>query len=264
MKKLIVIDLDGTLLSPFLSVSSFTKKVVKRLTYEGHVVVLASGRPYRAMKKLYEDLSLSSPLICYNGGYVFIPNLSSFPKLERKFPSSSLKRIALANKNILLSFMSESEDNIYLSKKDDYLDHYFPWKKEKHQIGEMDEIIQEDCYTAIFNCLDKDVTALQKSIEKEGFLLRHWNGNDYSEAALPNINKGSALKYILSTLHIDPKDCYAFGDSDNDFEMLSMVAHPFGMKNSQSLLLNKNFPQTEKGNDQDGVAYELNKIFHLF
>lgn len=43
MKKLIAIDLDGTLLSPFLSVSSFTKKVIKRLTYEGHVVVLASG-----------------------------------------------------------------------------------------------------------------------------------------------------------------------------------------------------------------------------
>lgn len=107
MKKLIAIDLDGTLLSPFLSVSSFTKKIIKRLTYEGHVVVLASGRPYRAMKKLYEDLSLSSPLICYNGGYVFIPNLSSFPKLERKFPSSSLKRIALANKNILHSFMAK-------------------------------------------------------------------------------------------------------------------------------------------------------------
>ena len=136
MKKLIAIDLDCTLLSPFLSVSSFTKKVVKRLTYEGHVVVLASGRPYRAMKKLYEDLfSLSSPLICYNGGYVFIPNISSFPKLERKFPSSSLKRIALANKNILLSFMTESEDNIYLSKKDDYLDHYFPWKKKNIKSG---------------------------------------------------------------------------------------------------------------------------------
>ena len=36
------------------------------------------------------------------------------------------------------------------------------------------------------------------------------------------------------------------------------------MKNSKSLLLNENFPQTEKGNDQDGVAYELSKIFHLF
>lgn len=72
MKKLIAIDLDGTLLSPFLSVSSFTKKVIKRLTYEGHVVVLASGRPYRAMKKLYEDFLF--PLLLF----VITEAMSSF------------------------------------------------------------------------------------------------------------------------------------------------------------------------------------------
>lgn len=264
MKKLIVVDLDGTLLSPSLHISSYTEKVIKRLTYEGHVVVLASGRPYRAMKRFYEELGLSSPIICYNGAYVFHPKDPCFPKLERRFSSEALRRIAKANKESLLSFMAEGEKEIYLSKEDIYLDNYFPWKKEKYQIGEMDKIIEEDCYTAIFNCLDKDVPFLSDCLKKEGFILRHWNGNDYSEAALPDVNKGSALKHILSTLSIDPKDCYAFGDSDNDYEMLSIVSHPYGMKNNKSTLLKGTFPQTEKGNDQDGVAYELNKIFRLF
>lgn len=264
MRKLIALDLDGTVLSPSLNISTFTKEVIKRLTYEGHVVVLSSGRPYRAIKKFYEELALSSPVICYNGAYVFHPKDSSFPKLERRFPSLSLRKIASTNKRALLSFMAEGRENIYLSKEDDYLDHYFPWKNEKHLIGEMDQIIEEDCYTAIFNCLDRDVLSLSKSLEKEGFLLRHWNGNDYSEATLPNVNKGIALKHILSSLHIDSKDAYAFGDSDNDFEMLSIVSHPFGMKESKSTLLKESFPLTEKGNDQDGVAYELKKLFELF
>ncbi len=263
-RKLIAIDLDGSLLDSSLSVSSFSISIIKNLKELGHVVVLASGRPYRSMKEIYFSLGLDSPLIAYNGGLIFNPKDSAFPILERKFSSSSLRKIYQDNKDILLSMMVEDGKMIYLKNEDKYLDNFFPYLSEKHLIGDLEELIKEDCYTALFNCLDKDVEKLENSVINEGFIFRHWNGNTYSEAGLKAVNKGSALEYILKELNISPKDCIAFGDSDNDFEMLTVANEGYVLSNSKSLLLKDKFKRTEKGNDDSGVAYTLRDIFSLF
>lgn len=263
-RKLIAIDLDGTLLNSSLDVSSFTISIIKKLKEQGHVVVLASGRPYRSMKDLYDKLGLGSPLICYNGALVFNPKDSTFSKLERRFPSSSLRKIYKENSDILLSSMAEDGERIYLEKEEPYLNNYFPYINEEYLIGKMNEIIKEDCFTSLFACNDGNVSKLKESLEKEGFIFRHWNGNNYSEAVLPNVNKGVALTYIMKQLSFKKEDCLAFGDSDNDFEMLSVVKDGYVLKNSISSLLKDTFKMTRKGNDQDGVAYELANIFGLF
>ena len=46
-KKLIVLDLDGTLLRPDGTISEFTQKTIKDVQNKGHQVVIATGRPYR-------------------------------------------------------------------------------------------------------------------------------------------------------------------------------------------------------------------------
>ncbi len=263
-RKLIAIDLDGTLLDSSLSVSPFSVSIIKKLKEQGHVIVLASGRPYRSIKDIYYSLELDSPLIAYNGALVFNPKDSSFPKLERKFSSSSLRKIYGDNKDILLSGMAEDEKTIYLQNEDLYLNNYFPYLGENHLIGELEEIILTDCYTALFNCLDIDVDRLKKSVNEEGLLFRHWNGNTYSEAALKDVNKGTALEYILKELNISPEECIAFGDSDNDYEMLSIAGNAYVLSNSKSAILKDSFKITEKGNDEDGVALTLRKIFSLF
>lgn len=259
-KKLIAIDLDGTLLDSSLGMSSFTVSTLKKIKEAGHIVVLASGRPYRSIKDIYEALDLSFPLIAYNGAYVFNPKDPLFPKLERRFPKESLKKIYRDNRDILLSSMAEDGENIYLGNEDTYLNNYFPYVNEKYFIGNMEDIIKEDCYTSLFNCLDKDVPQLKKSLEREGIIFRHWNGNTYSEGALPNVNKGSALEYLLKELKISKDDCIAFGDSDNDYEMLSIAGKGYCLSNSRSSLLSSSFETTEKDNDHDGVADTLNRI----
>ena len=262
MRRVLVLDLDGTLLDSSLSFSFYTESIIKKMKDEGFLIILASGRPYRSMEGFYKRLGLSTPLIAYNGALVFNPVDQSFPIYSKRFPASSLKNIA-RKCSFLSSFMVEGGEMIYLQNEDTYLDAYFPYSKEKHLIGKIDEIIKEDCYTSIFNCTKEESFILEKAVNEEGIILRRWNGNTHSEGALPNVNKGEALKYIIKQLNIDAKNSYAFGDSDNDFEMLSLIGHPFVAKNSKSKLLKATFPITEKGNDQDGVAFELNRIFKL-
>ena len=64
-KKLIALDLDGTLLRPDGTISEFTQKTIKDVQNKGHQVVIATGRPYRMAIDHYKTLGLETPLITY-------------------------------------------------------------------------------------------------------------------------------------------------------------------------------------------------------
>src|SRR3712207_8055466 len=46
-KKLIAIDLDGTLLHHDNTISTYTQKTIKAVQAKGHEVIISTGRPYR-------------------------------------------------------------------------------------------------------------------------------------------------------------------------------------------------------------------------
>ena len=70
---LIGLDLDGTLLNKKSKITFKTKNYIKKLSRKGHIVVLATGRPLRAMKQYYDQLGLKTPIVCYNGGHILNP-----------------------------------------------------------------------------------------------------------------------------------------------------------------------------------------------
>ena len=55
---LIAFDMDGTLLNEKKNIPSKTRRYLLKLAKKGHKIVLASGRPSRALKQYYEQLKL--------------------------------------------------------------------------------------------------------------------------------------------------------------------------------------------------------------
>jgi hydroxymethylpyrimidine pyrophosphatase-like HAD family hydrolase len=64
----------------------------------------------------------------------------------------------------------------------------------------------------------------------------------------------------MAELGIGKENVIAFGDSDNDYEMLLLAGRPFVMEGCHSPLLLQAFPHTKKGNDQDGLALALEDL----
>lgn len=56
--KLIVMDMDGTLLNSEKIVSSYTKDLLKRLSSEGYKLGIASGRPITGLKRTVKALGI--------------------------------------------------------------------------------------------------------------------------------------------------------------------------------------------------------------
>ena len=72
-KKVLVLDIDGTLTNSRKEITPVTKKVIQDIMKKGHKVILASGRPTPGMRRYEAELELEKYggyLLSYNGAKV--------------------------------------------------------------------------------------------------------------------------------------------------------------------------------------------------
>lgn len=72
MKKIVAIDLDGTLLHSDCTISSYSKEVIAEAVKNGIMVVPTSGRSFRSIKNQVQDIEGVKYCICANGTLVGI------------------------------------------------------------------------------------------------------------------------------------------------------------------------------------------------
>ena len=119
-KHIIALDLDGTLLNDEKVISPKTVEFIKKLHDDGHMIVIATGRPLRAALLYQQQLGVTGPMITSNGSLTSFPNNPDFPKRAISFDRQTLnliiKEIGLIN---LDNFMLETEDHVYLLREEE-------------------------------------------------------------------------------------------------------------------------------------------------
>jgi len=260
-KKLIFIDLDGTLLNDSFELTPYTKDVLKRISEKGHKVVLASGRPPRAILPYYEELGLKTPLIAYNGTYVVDPNDPSFPSLKKAFPLKDVKDILSKIDFPLLNLAFEDDEKAYAKHIDPFLLGYFPKVGEKIMTGDANEHLTKDVFALIFETEKEYDEKLKNLIESHSPMgCRHWSYSKHCEVYYAHYDKGNAAEYIAKHYGVEPKDIIAFGDSDSDYRMLAFAGEKYCVFPCKSHLLLEKVPHLEKGNNDDAVAHKLEEL----
>lgn len=258
-KKLIALDIDGTLVRGGNPLSPKAKDILSRLVKEGHEIVFASGRPVRAILPYYESVGCKSPMIAYNGLWVHRPEQLG-KKPGYSFKKEDIQEIYDKVKDRLIAFMAESETNIYSSVHEGYLDIFFPYKG-MNEITNPNVEIKEDVLTVLFRADPEDDPYIEEVVNSyEGYGYRHWTNSPYSEMYRIGHNKGSGLKLIQEALGFEKDDIIAIGDSDNDMEMLELAGHPFAVKGCKSKQLTDIFPVTDYPLEEDGAVLMLEKL----
>lgn len=263
-KTIIAVDLDGTLLDKEGLYSIATRDYFRKLNSLGYYVVLASGRPFRAMRRIYEDLHCFAPVIAYNGAYVFHPLDPAFPVFEASFSAKDIRTIYEKTKGYVNSFMAESKDTVYIDKTDLSLARYFPYSDMRMVQAPLSESVQEATFTCLFRCDLSLQDRLKADVEQaSGIAWRPWNQSVYSELYIPSAHKGTALEYLMKTLGAKKEDVYAFGDAENDVPMLQVAGHPYAMKGNRVPHILSHFPTTKNSVAEDGVKKELETTLKL-
>jgi len=263
-KYLIALDMDGTLLTNNKKKISFkTLYYLRKLTKQGHIIVLASGRPSRGLLSYYKQLGLKSPLICYNGAYCYSPCDKNFPKVANEFPKEIIKELSRDLKPYAINFMCETDTEIWQDVEDPFLAKFFWHDNMEMHHGDITKILTKNPMTFIVQTSKEleDKSVIDNIISKyDGIIPLYWTGASYFELHFKKVSKGASLETIANYYGISPENTFAFGDSDNDIEMFDFVHTSVAMLNSSQRVKEKATMVSLKDNNHNGIYYTLKKL----
>ncbi len=273
--KMVVLDLDGTLLNDEKTISDKNAHILNELHKQGVHIVIATGRNYYMAKISIEGIKLTEPVILANNGAVvrryvndeFIESnyldFSIFEKIYEQGLKHGLNPIIHVDeyhKGYDIIYECENYEEVYRGyiKKD--------YKRTKHQKFKEEEIknILSVCY---FNEYQK-LLEFKNEIEKipgEFNIILNQNLRNWSLLELLNINgcKWRALKKYIDSIGIDAAQVIAMGDDNNDIELIKNSGFGIAMKNATDKLKNAADSISRFSNDESGVYYELSEIFKI-
>lgn len=266
-KKLIALDLDGTLLHNDNTISDYTVDTIKKVQEKGHQVIIATGRPYRMALEHYQRLELTTPMISFNGSLTNLPKKSWTWEHSVTIDKSFLLDVLNMKSSIEADFIaSEYQKKFYVTM--DNLSSIDPQlfgvdKITDHMSLDIKKITRNP-NALLMQTRHSDKYALAGDMRKHfknELEIDSWGGPlNILEFSSKGINKAYALKYLLKVFNKSQDDLIAFGDEHNDTEMLALANTGYAMKNASNSLLPFADKQTALTNEDDGVAKELEKL----
>ena len=258
MFKVVVSDLDGTLLNNQHQISPHTRRTLHRLTTEGIRFIVATGRHHIDVQGIRNALGLEIFLITANGAVVHdkqdncIYNQTIPPKLAQE----------------LVEIERHPETLLHLYQGDEWLveaesPEMLAYNKESgfsYRVVDPIALDKQNINKIFYSGEHVDLVELEnRLLTYYGDLLSiTFSTPTCLEVMQKGVNKGNAVKAVLEQNGYQLSDAIAFGDGMNDFEMLSMVGHGVVMGNAPQRLKDAlpRHPQALT-NDEDGVAEYL-------
>jgi hypothetical protein len=265
MYKLVVSDLDGTLLGPDHRLGDYTRAVLARLRDAGVELVLASGRHYMDVRALSAQLGAEGCLITCNGAAVndgtgaLVQSQSLDPDAVRFLVRDPLFSDVHTNVFLTDAWLVEQAEPSLLRYHQDSGFHY--------HVVDFSALTRPDVLKVFYYGEHDHLVRLEAAIiDRIGAQV----GTTFSlpqtlEVMAAGITKGAALSLLLADRGLTPADALCVGDGLNDLEMLSLVAEGGGtsllMANADPRL-HADLPQLEVigSNASQAVARRLERL----
>lgn len=236
MQKAIFFDIDGTLLDGsrgLFTMSDNTRNHIRQLQQNGDLVFIASGRPFAF---LYEDLLNFGfdGFILMNGACVKLHNQTIY---KQTLPQAYVEEICSTCNKHGIEYILLGEQYVYLDKRFRRLHDFYASFQMPTEHFRSDFLLSETT-SQVFKIEFSPENDQQRKIcramgtNELASYMEDPRLNFHFEIYSRQVSKGAAIMKALDYLGIDRQNSYAFGDGQNDIEMLSTVGHSFAMGNA--------------------------------
>lgn len=268
MYKLIVSDLDETLLDSHSNIPEANIEAIKKLKDLGIKFVPASGRGYASIQGTLEDLGLKDQeneyIISFNGSAI-TENKGNKLLHEVTVPKEYVKELVKRGIDLDIPLHVYTTDQVYIYKIPEMERKFLDNKMDYVEVDEdeLNKIVEEnDIVKVLYISTDFDYL---KEIEKQMEDLLDeiditFSSNRYIEFNRKGINKGAGLHYLIDLLGIKPEEVIAIGDNFNDLPMLLEAGLAVGVNNVVDGMKEYCDYITEKDHNEGAVAEVIDKF----
>lgn len=261
--KVIISDLDGTLLDPTHSITNYTKSIFNRLHEQGYLIIVATGRHHLDAMAIVKNLDFPIYLVTSNGARIHAPNQELIYSKDIK--SEKIKAILDLDIDSDISSIIFKEDFWFTSKTNEKLNAF---QKEMSYPPKLVDYKTLDDFSGIklfFNNDSHDkLLALHKLIQENNTtdLVSAFSLPTCLEFMDKNVDKSIAIAKILELEGYTFDQTISFGDGFNDEKMLLQTKIGLIMDNAVDSLKTKlSHLKVIASNNDDGVAHYLFENF---
>ncbi|WP_201307723.1 Cof-type HAD-IIB family hydrolase [Companilactobacillus farciminis] len=255
--KIIATDMDGTFLNDDKQYDlDLFKKVRNQLKEKDIKFVIASGNQYQHLVDVFKDSKNELTYIADNGA-VIIDNgeiiNQTFIDIHELHKSLDLLKSRKVLDNGLIVLSGQSDAYIEKSTPEEF---FKEGKKYYRNIKLVNSLydITDKIYKIALAWPDQDVREKVDFLKKELPNLHITSSGFGGIDIIPNgVNKGTAISFLQNRFSLNNSQIVAFGDSDNDFELLKQVEKSYAMKNANSKIKSIARYRTSWDNNDNGV-----------
>jgi Cof subfamily protein (haloacid dehalogenase superfamily) len=260
--KVIISDLDGTLLNNEHQISEYTKTVFQQLHDQKYLIIVATGRHHLDAMPLLESLGCPFYLVTSNGARIHSPEKELIYSFDIK--SDAIKSI--------LDLEINPEFTTVLFKEK-----VWQTNRENKKLNSFQTVMNYPFEIVDFKTV-KDLSAIKlffthndhhKLVELKDEIMKDHSDAFHAAFSLPfclefmdkSVDKSVAILKILGIEKHTFEQSVAFGDGFNDEQMLIAAGKSLIMENAVESFKNK-LPQLEviSSNEKDGVASYLSAL----
>ncbi len=261
MKKprLILCDIDGTLIVRHQPMSEKAKQMIRRLREKGVYFGIASGRPLYQIRDTYKSWGFEDfdCLIGFNGS-------SLWDGISKQEEDHYIMKKEWIKETIDLMSRFDTNPSIYLHNQVVFLNndatsrHY---ASDARLAKGIEEFYSEDNAKIMFRLDEKLMPEVEQWIAEHpspyyaGFKTQ----TTLIEFCDKRVNKAFAMKIFCDAHHIDPSEVMAFGDTTNDNEMLEYAGWGVCLRNGSEDTKAIADEITDKPCEEDGWADYIEK-----
>ena len=265
-RKLLVVDLDGTLLTTGKTITEKNLQAIRDLTGQGHCFAFATGRPVQSALPLAREYGFdrlgSFYIIAYNGALLYdcAANRTIYTR-------------PMARSDVRLIFDEAAKAKIHCHTYDKshvISERETAMLKEYTRVIKMPPLVVEDAAAFLdveplkVICADLyDRSRLEKFEQRIAPLIGNRLESVFSSDMLLEYNaagadKGNGMLKLCKLLGVRPENTVAAGDQENDLALLRAAGLSCAMANGTEALKRQADYVTENDNDHDGIAEIIN------
>lgn len=262
--RLVVSDVDGTLVTRDKQLTPAAIAAVHRLHTRGIPFTTVSSRPPFGMRMLCAPLKLTLPMGAFNGSTIFNPDLSLVEShtIPRDAVDVALEMLTACGAEIWLftndRWLVRRADTPYVARERRTIDF------EPEIVGDgalpRDGICKIVGVSDDFDLLAKCEPDLKAALGKAAHAAR--SQNYYLDVTPPSLDKGTFVETMANRLGVTLDHVATIGDMANDLPMFLKAGISFAMGNAGDAV-KKRATYTTLSNEEDGVAAAIDKILTL-
>jgi Cof subfamily protein (haloacid dehalogenase superfamily) len=237
--ELVATDFDRTLIAEDGVLHPRTLRALAAVRDRGVHVIVVTGRMFRSVRPYLGQAGLTDPVVCYPGAVVADPVSGVFLR-HVPLPLETAREAIAAVEEEGYPLNCYVDDLLYVARETPEARAYADFQHlEVHEVGDLERWLSKPPTKLVVVGEPESLDELETRLEArfDGRLYISKSLPFFLELAHPSVTKAAGLDVVASSLGVVRERTIAFGDGENDVELLEWAAFGIAVENAHERVL---------------------------